>query len=547
MDFEKIKIELQEEDIKIIEELNSIQNRISDIESKNLNSELMNSIKQKSIETITMALGVSDVLEKRAHSNGLEASKEYKRYLKWENTPINKRSKNYNPKYLHKNEFKNLIETSKNTPKYNKEIRKTYEGKEFSERKNSLYSKEKPFSAIDGYTNEKINRFDKDLSKISNIEHINPIYETHQNPAMQKYLTQKERKEYVNSSENTCITRADINISKGKKSLEETKKWAENNQEKFNLNLEMIEEKVEIAKKKRDETLQNKQIIYKKEEQLQIAGANALKSGAKAAVGQLLTITVVEIIDEFKESNEYGLKDKIKRIQERISQKTSNLLETFKSHSINSFLSTLLDALLNSVLKILKNILKFIKAAFHSLIRAFKVLVSSEYSKEEKLSECRKILGATVATLIGLALDEIIEKALISFIPFTAPFAGYVSPILSGLIVGIGSVLIMHGWEKYKAKFELKKLKKEELTKIEKTSKISEVKAHISDAETSKSILITFNVFEKTLPIISSCKEQIETSIKNIKETSKKINQKLDEVTKVQDENSNLLSRLNTI
>lgn len=64
MDIEKFKIELSEKEIEIVNELNDTKNKISELEAKNLNNDLLESIKTKSIETITIALGVSDILEK---------------------------------------------------------------------------------------------------------------------------------------------------------------------------------------------------------------------------------------------------------------------------------------------------------------------------------------------------------------------------------------------------------------------------------------------------------------------------------------------------
>ncbi|MCG8732590.1 hypothetical protein G1K46_06175 [Tenacibaculum finnmarkense] len=548
MEFEKIKIELDTREIELLTELNNTENKISDLEAKNLSNDLMESIKSTAIETITTALGVSDILEKRAHSNGLEADKEYKNYLTWKDTPKEERSSNYIPKYLHKNEFNDLLNASENIVEYNKAERKKYEGKEFGDRKDELYRESgKPLSHIDAYTGNKIKRFDEDSLK-SNVEHINPISQVHNDPAMQKYFSQKERKEYVNSKENTCLIRGNINRSKNGISLEETNEWANKNKERFDLDTDKIKQKVKEATDKKDSVLENKKISYKSKEQLGIAGSNALKSGAKAAIGQLLTITIVETIDEFKkDDSESDFTTKVKNISIRIKNRASELIDTFKDFSISAFISTFLDALLNSIFKLVKNIIKFIKTAVLSIFKAFKVLMSDKYSKEEKLVECRKILGVTVATLIGLALEEVIEKALISVFPFTAPFAGYISPVLSGLIVGIGSVMLMQYWEKNKDSIELTRLKGKQTLLLEKSSKISIVKAQISDVEATASIQATFTVFQGTLPLISSFKEKIDTSINNIKETKNKIVSKLDDISQTNEETDDLLKLLESL
>lgn len=549
MDIEKFKIELSEKEIEIVNELNDTKNKISELEAKNLNNDLLESIKTKSIETITIALGVSDILEKRAHSNGLEADKEYKRYQKWQNAPKESRTKTYTPKYLHKNEFNKIINTSNNLNKYNsKEDRQKYLGSEFHKRKNELYKNEKPLSVKDVYTGNKVLKFDDEKNKRPNVEHVRPIKEIHNDVVMNQYTTQHERIDYANSKENTCLIREDINKSKNGTYIEDTKEWAINNKERFGLDIGLIDDKIKKTENKREEILQVKKIKYKLEEKTQIATSNALKSGVKAAVGQLLTITITETIDEFKNENSTDdLKVKVKNISERIKTRASELIKTFKDFSINSFISTFLDALLNSIFKIFKNILKFIKTAFYSIMKAFKVLLSSKYTKEEKLVECRKILGATVATLIGLALEELIQTALITALPFTAPFAGYVSPVLAGLIVGIGSVLLMQGWEEYKDNIELTKLKKKEGLLEEKSEKLIPIKTQISDIEATESIKTTFSVFQNTLPLISLFKENIETSLSNVREIKDDIIKKIDEGKNINKENNDLLNMLDSI
>lgn len=547
MDSEKIKIELNSKELELVNELNDLQNHISDLDAKNLNNDLMDSIKSESILTITNALGLSDIYEKRAYSNGLEADKDYKSREIWENTFKDKSSKKFKPKFVHKNELNRLDETKSSIIKYSKEERVKYEGKEFTDRKKELLSEGKPFSVKDGFAKDRILKFHENKDLKPSLEHVRPINEVHNDVTLNRYTSFKERNEYINSKENTTLTRLDINKSKNGRSLEKTPQWVEKNKERFNLDSDLIKEKIEITEKKRDKILKNKKITYKAKEKLEIAGANAIKSGAKAAVGQLLTITISETIDEFKkEDTENDYKAKVKNISIRIKQRASELMKTFKDFSINSFISTFLDALLDSLFKIFKNILKFIKTAFYSIMRAFKVLISKEFTKEEKLVECRKILGATVATLIGLALEEIIHKALISF-PLTAPFAVYVSPVLAGLIVGIGSVLIMQGWEKYKDNIQLTKLKAKETLNLEKSKNISSLKAQISDMEVTESVKITFTIFQGVLPLISSFNKQIDTSLNNIRETSGEINFKLQEINKKNQENDDLLNLLESL
>lgn len=558
MEFEKIKIEINDKELELINELNDVKNKISDLDAKNLNNDLMESIKSKSIETITMALGVSDILENTMHNTNATAfESEMKNYQKWENTPNTERSVKYINQYTTGNEFEQLINKTKKLSYQSKEHRKQLAGREFDLKKKEIYNNNRGGEFICKYTGKKIYKESQDNSKKVSFEHVISVKEVYNDKVINYTTTQQERKKFTNSDNNIAAVRLDVNQSLNDTTLEDVSKWKnkqskknpdKSNSEYYEVDNELMDKTISDAKEAREEFISDKKKTRNTKEKIKGAGANALKSGAKAAVGQLLTITISETINEFKkEDDESSLKEKANNIKNNVLSKASDILKTFKEFSFNAFISTFVDALLNSLFKIFKNIIKFIKTAFYSLIKAFKVLVSKEYSKEEKLVECRKILGVTVAGLIGLALEEVIEKALLTYLPFTAPFAGYISPVLAGLIVGIGSVMIMHYWENNKDNIELTKLNKKENLLLAKSSKISLLKTQISDVEATESVKITFSVFQNTLPLISSFKENIETSLDKIREVKDEIGKKLDESKGINKGNDNLLNLLESL
>ncbi|RKF04489.1 hypothetical protein C8N26_1160 [Tenacibaculum lutimaris] len=558
MDIEKFKIELSEKEIEIVNELNDTKSKISELEAKKLNNDLLESIKTKSIETITIALGVSDILENTIHdTKAIAFENEMKNYQKWENMPKSERPIKYVNKYTTGNEFQQLIDKTKNLSYKSKEHRKLLAGREFDLKKKEVYKNNRKGEFVCKYTGKKIYKESEIESEKVSFEHIISVKENYNDKVMNYTTTLEERREFTNSDKNLVPVRLDVNKSLNDTSTEDIEKWKEkkskknldvSNAEYYEVNDKLMDKTINEAKEAREDFLKNKKKTRIAKEKVKVAASNALKSGAKAAVGQLLTITITETIDEFKNENSTDdLKVKVKNISERIKTRASELIKTFKDFSINSFISTFLDALLNSIFKIFKNILKFIKTAFYSIMKAFKVLLSSKYTKEEKLAECRKILGATVATLIGLALEELIQTALITALPFTAPFAGYVSPVLAGLIVGIGSVLLMQGWEEYKDNIELTKLKKKEGLLEEKSEKLIPIKTQISDIEATESIKTTFSVFQNTLPLISLFKENIETSLSNVREIKDDIIKKIDEGKNINKENNDLLNMLDSI
>lgn len=557
MDFDKIEIDLNNEEHALLIELVELQKKMDDVDPVKMNGQLMEAIEQKSIETITMALGVSDIWENTAHNtNGLALKKEFKEHQKWENTPLSERSFKYEPKYTTGNEFDKLLK--KEIPKYNRE---DYTGKGVGLSQKDTTSRKWKESqnqggVIDAYTGKFIKNGELDKSKAYEWEHVKSAKEVNDDKVLNYTLSLEEKRNFLNSDENIVPVNAELNNQKRDVKLENIKKFRNSQSKKdpsktvkeyHEIDEEKMDGVIENSNRKENEILKNKVINKGFGTKSKIAASNAIKSGAKAAVGKLLSITVVEVINEYKKEDDIELTQRVKNISNGIMEKAKTLLSAFKDHSISSFLSTFLDAILNSLFKIAKNIFKFVKLAITSIFKALKILFSSEYSWEVRLKEAMKILGIAVASLIGLALDEIIEKALITNFPFTASFAGYVSPVLSGLVVGIGSVLILQGFQKYQSKIVFNKLQGEENTKLQNLSNINLAQAGLSDSKATESVSISLNIFQGTLPLIESCKNQIDESIEEIRKTKSIIANNISAVVKLNDENEDLLNLLETI
>ncbi|RXP63503.1 hypothetical protein EC396_01475 [Lutibacter sp. HS1-25] len=556
VDYEKIKIDLKKEEQDLLDEIIELQKKMKDADPSKMNGQMMNAIQSKSIETITMALGISDILENSNHStNGLAFDKEFKAKTKWENTPKSERSLEYKVKYTNKDEFNRMLKEGDNL-KYNySEHRESLTGKEFAKNRQKMYN-ENGGGYDCAYTGKHLLNGEKDETKQYSYEHVTSIKEIHEDKVLAFTTTLEERKKLANSKENLVATNKKLNTSLNDTKIDDVEDYKnktstndsnKTNKEHFEIDDEKMSKTIDVSKKAREHLLKSKQVQYAVKTQAKIATSNAVKSGAKAAIGQLLSITIVEVINEYKKEEDIEITQRVKNISFRIKEKAKGLLSTFKDHSISSFLSTFLDAILNSLFKIAKNIFKFVKLAIVSILKAVKILFSSEYSWEVRLKEALKILGVAVASLIGLGLDEIIEKALITNFPFTTPFAGYVSPVLSGLIVGIGSVLILQGFQKYQSKIVFNKLQGEEGSKLQTRSEINLAQAGISDVEATKYTSLSLTIFQGTLPIIESCKNQIDESLVKIRKTKNIISENISSAKAINNENDNLLNLLESI
>lgn len=547
MDYEKIEIDLKKEEQNLLDEIIELQKKMKDVDPAKMNGQLMTAIQSKSIETITMALGVSDIFENTAHNTkAIDLKNDFEGFQKWENSPIKDRSYQYKPKFTTGNEFQKMLDKTKDLNYYRNDLT----GDTFKNAKKELRF-ENPEGFTDAYTGKHLKHGEN-----YHYEHVTSTNEISQDKVLNYTTTLEERRKFANSKENLVAIDGELNQSLGNTKIEDLDKWknaiskkdpTKTNKEYFEVDNQKMKETIETSIKAKNQLLKNKSITYGMKSKTKIAASNAIKSGAKAAVGQLLSITVVEVINEYKKEEDIEMSQRIKNISIGIKEKSKNLLSTFKDQSISSFLSTFLDAILNSLFKIAKNIFKFVKLAIVSILKSIKILFSNEYPWEVRLKEAMKILGVAVASLIGLALDEIIEKALITNFPFTTPFAGYISPVLSGLIVGIGSVLILQGFQKYQSTIVFNKLQGEENSKLQKLSNINLAQAGVSDVKATESISLSLSIFQGALPIIESCKNQIDESFEEIKEYNEIIKETLKRANLVRSNTRVSLNKLRSL
>ena len=533
MNTEKIQYELKEEETQLLVEIVELQQKVNELDPSKMNQQLLDSIKKATIDSIANALGVSDIMESQINSsnlvyNALDMDNEYKSYQKFQKEPGNI-GKVYSTKFVPENQFKDLLKLETKTWNRDKVT-----GDAYQSRINQM-KLENP----EGFTSAYTGRFLKHGDKYD-YEHYISASDAARNPVNKMYLKEEIlRDELINAKENIGVIERNINQSKNNTKAEDIDKWmdgkynqdpSKTREEGYGLDRNKIHENINKAEEKR------KQVLVKNggEKKINIdaditagkpAAGNSVKAGLKAAFGKLLTITVIEVIEEFKLGNDNDLSIRFKSVIRRIKDKAKDIMNTFVEFSINGFISSILDTILNALLKTAKNLLKFIKTALMSIFRAIKVLFSSDYSLEEKKSEALKILGASIGILIGIALEEIIQTAIVSAFPPLANIAGFISPVLSGLIVGIGSVLVLQGFQRYQNQIEFTTTDANLLYKYDKLITIKASQSTISYIETSQSVLHSLNIFGNIMPMIQSFSNEIDQSLSRIRIQSKEIDE----------------------
>ncbi|MFH6993693.1 hypothetical protein [Flavobacterium sp. FlaQc-48] len=543
MDFEKIEIELENNEKEIIEDIYNLRNKINDLDPEKLTGQLFASIKSKAIESVTISLGISDIMESQLHKNGLDLQKEFKDYQEWDKKPAYEKSKTYKPKNIHSDEFNKFLDQTKNL-QYN---RNELTGDAYKRAIKDSRT-ENPEGFICAYTGKEYKHGEK-----YDFEHVTSAHEISQDRVLHYITNVEERREFTNSKENIVVIGRELNQSLGKTKVEDKVQWVnkksnkdsnKTNKEYHDVEENLLQETVNKSVEKLKEIKQNKKVDYSLKTKGKIVLGNTAKGAAKAAVGKLLTITIIEVINEYQKDGERDIKESAVNITNNIKSKAKDILDTFKNHSINSFVSGLVDALLNCLFKIAKNIFKFVKMAFNSILNAIKILFKSEMPMQDRINEALKILGVAVLGLVSIALEEIIEKALVGALPFTAPFAGFISSVLSGLIAGIGSILILQAFQKYQNNIEIKNLKASENASSSKLADIHLAKTGISNVKTTETIIQSIVIFENTMPLISSFTIFIEENLANIKNSNLIIANNIKEAKHTSNEINDLLATL---
>lgn len=542
MDYKKIEVELSNEEHQLIQEIDELTKKMDDVDPNELNGQLLDSLKRKALDSIAVSLGVSDILEGTS-KNGLDLDKEYKNYIEWERKPANERSKEYKTKNIHPDEFKKFLNATENLV-YNRD---ELTGKTFKQA-----IKEQRNENPEGFNCAYTGKFYKH-GEAYQYEHSISTNEISQDRTLNYVTTVDERRKFANSKENLVVVGSELNQSLGKTKVEEMDKWGEKksnkdksktNKEYHSIDEEKMKETLEKSKAKLNDLKESKKVEYGIKTKGKIITKNVAKGAAKAAVGKLLSITVIEIVNEYQKEEEREFKERVNSIKTNIVAKAKEVFDSFKNHSIHGFITAVIDALINGLSKIAKNIFKFIKTAFSSILKAIKTLFDSSLPMQERINEALKILGVAVLGMIGIALEEIIEKAMVSALPFTAAFAGYISPVLSGLIVGIGSVLVLQAVQKYQNNIEIRSLRADENSKLDKKSRINLAQAGISDVKASEAVFQSISLFDNAMPLIASFANYIEENLTNIKKSNLATCLNIAETQDLLDENNSLINKL---
>jgi len=190
--------------------------------------------------------------------------------------------------------------------------------------------------------------------------------------------------------------------------------------------------------------------------------SNTIKTGvdegAKMGVQQAIGLLLVEFLSnsfiEIKQSFNQGLEGetlihdiriRLERIGKKCASKWKDMIEGFSGGFISGFISNLVTTLVNVFITTSKRFVRMIREGVFSLLKALKLILLPPPNMTflESMHEATKLFAAGGIIIAGVALEEVVEKFVLS-VPALAPIATLVTSVLVGSLTAISMALISY-------------------------------------------------------------------------------------------------------
>ena len=350
---------------------------------------------------------------------------------------------------------------------------KNSQGKQFAgQGKNSVgsqYTKNQMNSdgnVVDAYTG-KVQKADT-----TSPDHIESLSQYHKNGGFMQNNTKKA--DFATDENNLALTDRSINQSMrdfDKKDWMEKEKNGVKNKERFDIDEKKLNEAIEKGKETANKHLPTnlEKAQYYTTKSITTGISEGAKMGMQQALGAILveffTALFDEIIDIYKNSFSNGfndkrfisvLKERIKRIGIRLTDKWQDFIKSFKDGAISGFISNLVTTLTNMFITTGKRIVRIIREGIFSLFRAIKILLfpPENLSFSDALHEAKKLIASGLIISVGVILEEYVDS-LIKTTVFLEPFSDILTTILIGGITGIAVSMTVYYIDKKKNDKEL--------------------------------------------------------------------------------------------
>jgi hypothetical protein len=515
-DLEFIEFTLNQEELDDLEQIAKLQENMKN--KCNLGSDIFNTIEKAALDAVNQIINISDICDGRPDEGAIittplnfgkqifSRDEDRIRYENWEDRQgqFSKRgerkAKNFNDPYQRvRREY-----LDQNT-RADGSILDEYTGK-------SVY--EDPLKVgVESTPNTRINT-----------DHIIPAASLYEDKTLGLYGSESNEKflddvsKIANKQENLAATSEHINKSMGKRdSLE----YAETHPDE--VDKEMVKTKYSEAQMSKNKEITKLAVKNQGKQVVTNLGKSTLAYTGKLIVGETIKVSISEFIIEFKDKSASAgetLILRLKRVFANIGNRLKNSLKDLwlkvKSAISQNIISELFNTVVNFFFTTAKRIFKLIRSMIGSIIKAIKIIFSKDAPMEERIFEALKIISSGLVAATGFLLDEIIEKGIISCLPFLAPIAPTISVVVSGLIASIGSALVLMAFDRYKSNCTFNKQQEEYNNLLVKSTQRNLGLAEIASYKSYISAFQTIQIFEQGISFAAIKHTEIERNFTEI-------------------------------
>lgn len=336
-----------------------------------------------------------------------------------------------------------------------KEDRPDYDKVQVQERRKRIKSEE---PLISGYTGKELPRDGR-----AQLEHIVSVGEIEglEMPKNFLFMDKADRVKLAYNEKNLTMIEASANQSKGDKKLNDwletvNKKETQINAERFGVDVDMAKAADEQAR----ETIKKAQNVAAFKKQGNELLFTGIKSGTLLGAREVIAAILIEFNDEAivcvkkimvkhkeRKMTIEELLDEIKEglinVKDRVMNKFKDLAEMFFTGFGSGFCTNLLTFLINNFITTAKNVVVIIRESVYALVRAGRILVDPSIDNhDEKIKKATDIIVSAVGICLTVLLGEVLHQYMRGI-----PFSDEISQAISGIIIGVGSIMIIYYFE----------------------------------------------------------------------------------------------------
>lgn len=298
----------------------------------------------------------------------------------------------------------------------------------------------------------------------THVDHVVSAKKIYDNEWLRLSTDFEARREIAVSKENLVFAEGNLNKSKQAHTLPEWMKKSRpdgaTNAERFGIDPERAIN-VEARARAAYEKEATKEVTRHFGTEIAKTGAReAALGGLKQAAGLLMLELSQALWDELRDTLRNGLRTgltetttqaiavRLQCVGERVVTKWKDSVIAFCGGAASGFVSNLVTFVVNNFITTARNAVRMIREGIGSLLIALKMVFSppENLTRAEAFHEAGKLMLAGVAVVLGIAIEEFVQKWLLS-VPLLNVFAAEIATVLTGVTVGLGIATLCYMWD----------------------------------------------------------------------------------------------------